>query len=151
VSNLQVAAWLMVVFCGIWTGGINVIAVDRLSVWNRMSIQEYAVAFRRLLFRVDPMMPILAILTLMPAIYFAIYADPLASKAGWVGVALVLLVVVASVSLAEPVNSKFRRFPEGTVPDGAERYRVFWRRFHICRNVAAIIAFACLAAAAVQA
>jgi uncharacterized membrane protein len=151
VSDLQIAAWLMVVFCGIWTGGINVIAVDRLSVWNRMSIQEYAVDFRRLLFRVDPMMPILAIVTLISAVYFAMYTNPLASKAAWIGAGLVLLVIIASVSLAEPVNSKFRRVPEGTVPEGADRYRVFWRRFHMCRNVAAIIAFACLAAAAVEA
>ena len=141
----------MVVFCGIWTGGINVIAVDRLSVWKRMTIQEYAVDFRRSLFRVDPMMPILAILTLIPAVYFAIYANPLASKAAWIGAGVVLLVIITSVSLAEPINSKFRRLPEGTVPEGADGYRVFWRRFHICRNVAAIIALAFLAAAAVEA
>jgi hypothetical protein len=116
-----------------------------------MSLQEYAVDFRRLLFRVDPMMPILAVLTIIPAVYFAIYASPLASKAAWAGAGLVLLVIVASVSLAEPVNSKFRRLPEGSVPDGAEGYRVFWRRFHILRNVVAIMSLACLVAAVVVA
>jgi len=151
MSNLQLSAWLMLIFCGLWTGGINVIAVDRLSVWKRMSVEEYAVDFRRHLLRVDPMMPILAVLTLIPAVYFATHAGPSASKAAWVGAGLVLLVIIASVSFAEPVNSKFRRLPEGTVPEGAERYRVFWRRFHTCRNVVAIVALVSLAAAAVMA
>jgi hypothetical protein len=31
--------------------------------------------------------------------------------------------VVASITIAEPINSKFRRLPEGQMPERAEHYR----------------------------
>ena len=54
-----------------------------------------------------------------------------------------------AVTIAEPINSKFRRLPEGQAPQRAEHYRTLWRRFHAVRNLAALAALACLAAAAV--
>jgi ferric-dicitrate binding protein FerR (iron transport regulator) len=60
-----------------------------------------------------------------------------------------VLVVVASITIAEPINSKFRRLPEGQAPQRAEHHRSLWRRFHAVRNLAALAALACLAAAAV--
>ena len=58
-----------------------------------------------------------------------------------------VLVVVASITIAEPINSKFRRLPEGQVPQRAEHYRTLWRSFHAVRSLAALAALACLAAA----
>jgi anti-sigma-K factor RskA len=49
--------------------------------------------------------------------------------------------------LAEPINSRFRRLPEGSVPRDAERLRVVWRRFHLVRTGLAVAAFACLVVA----
>ncbi|MDQ2789313.1 MAG: hypothetical protein DLM60_02840 [Pseudonocardiales bacterium] len=57
--------------------------------------------------------------------------------------------ILSSVVIAEPINSKFRRLREGQVPAAAEHYRTHWRRFHAIRNIAGIAGFACLAAAAV--
>src|SRR6516165_10639978 len=67
----------------------------------------------------------------------------------WAGIGFIVLVVVASITIAEPINSKFRRLPEGQMPERAEHYRTLWRRFHAARNLAALAALACLAAAAV--
>jgi len=67
----------------------------------------------------------------------------------WAGIGFIVLVVVASITIAEPVNSTFRRLPEGQMPEQAEHYRTLWRRFHAARNLAALAALACLAAAAV--
>jgi hypothetical protein len=53
----------------------------------------------------------------------------------------------SSLLIAEPMNSRFRRLPEGHVPDGAEQLRIRWRRFHQVRTLVAVAAFACLAAA----
>ena len=72
-----------------------------------------------------------------------------ATVLAWAGVGFIVLVVVASIAIGEPVNSKFRRLPEGQMPERAEHYRTLWRRYHAARNLAALAALACLAAAAV--
>jgi hypothetical protein len=59
-----------------------------------------------------------------------------------------VLVIIGSIAIAEPINSRFRRLPEGVAPSQAEGDRTAWRRFHIIRIVAALAAFATLAAAA---
>src|ERR1700722_6621359 len=62
---------------------------------------------------------------------------------------VVNFVVAGSIAIAEPINSKFRRLPEGQVPQWADHYRTLWRCFHAVRNLAALAALAFLAAAAV--
>jgi hypothetical protein len=47
---------------------------------------------------------------------------------------MIVAIIVASTTIAEPMNSKFRRLPEGQAPDGAERIRMTWRRFHVCAH-----------------
>lgn len=150
MSSVQISTWIMLVFCGLWAGGILVFAVERTNLWRRMSIEEYSIDFRRSLFRVDPMMPILNIVGVIAAIVFAWHQVGHAEWLAWIGVACMLLVVVISVTIAEPVNSKFRRLPEGQVPERAEYYRTFWRRFHLARTAVAMTALVCLSAATVS-
>jgi uncharacterized membrane protein len=149
MTTVQVSAWTMLVFCGLWTGGIMIFAVERTNLWRRMPIDQYAVDFRRSLFRVDPLMPILGIITAVAAAVFASKCGHSARILAWMGVILDALVIVISITIAEPINSKFRRLPEGQAPEMAEHYRVVWRRFHAWRTVVALGAFGCLAAAAV--
>ena len=108
-----------------------------------------AVDFRRSLFRVDTMMPILGVTAGAGATFFALNRSGAATALAWAGVGFIVLVVVASITIGEPINSKFRRLPEGQMPERAEHYRTLWRRFHAARNLAALAALACLAAAAV--
>jgi len=145
----QISAWMMLVSCGLWAGGILIFAVERTNLWRRMPIDQYAVDFRRSLLRVDPMMPILGVIAGAAATIFALQGDGAARGLAWAGLGFIVLVVVASVTIAEPINSKFRRLPEGKVPQRAEHYRTLWRRFHAARNLAALAALTCLAAAAV--
>jgi hypothetical protein len=98
---------------------------------------QYAVDFRRSLFRVDPMMPILGVIAGAAATIFAKQRSGAAGGLAWVGLGFIVLVVVASITIAEPINSKFRRLPEGQVPQRAGR------RFHAVRNLAALAALAC--------
>jgi len=58
----------------------------------------------------------------------------------WAGIGFIVLVVVASITIAESINSKFRRLLEGQMPERAEHYRTLWRRFHAARNLAALAA-----------
>ena len=143
------SAGIMLVSCGLWAGGILIFAVERTNLWRRMPIDQYAVDFRRSLFRVDPMMPILGVIAGAAAMIFALQRSGAATGLAWAGLVFIALVVVASITIAEPINSKFRRLPEGQVPQRAEHYRTLWRHFHSVRNLAALAALACLAAAAV--
>jgi len=92
---------------------------------------------------------LLGVLAGIAAGVFAAKSSGSARILAWVGLGLIALVVVASITLAEPINSKFRRLPEGQIPERAEQYRITWRRFHAWRTVTALAALACLAAAAV--
>ena len=101
----QISAWIMLVFCGLWAGGILIFAVERTNLWRRMSIDQYAVDFRRSLFRVDPMMPILGVIAGAAATIFALQRSGAAKGLAWAGLGFIVLVVVASITIAEPTST----------------------------------------------
>lgn len=137
----------MLVFGGLFSGAILIVAVERVDQWRRMPVEQYAVDFRRSLYRLDPLIPIIGVVSALGAIVFALRSDGGGSALAWIGVALIAVIMIASIVLAEPINSKFRRLPEGQAPEGAEQLRVTWRRFHLARTVVALSSFAVLSAA----
>jgi len=147
MSFVQVGTWLMLVSGGLWAGAILIFTVERTNLWARMSIEQYTVDFRRSLYRVDPLLPALGVISCGGAAVFALGSHGRAQLLGWISLALVAAVILCSIVIAEPINSKFRRLAEGQVPVGAEQYRARWRRFHAIRGVLALIGFACMAAA----
>lgn len=142
-------SWLMLVSSGLWSGGILIFAVERTNLWSRMPVAQYAVDFRRSLYRVDPLLPVLGGVGGAGAVAFAVTSGGRSALLAWVGCGLIVMVILASVVIAEPINSKFRRVAEWQVPADVERYRMRWCRFHAVRNVIALAAFGCLAAAVV--
>ena len=149
MTPTQLAAWVMLAFGGLYSGAILIYAVDRVHVWRQMPVDQYVVDFRRSLFRADPLIPIMGILCELGAVVFALNSTGRAAVLAWTGFALIALIMVASITLAEPINSKFRRLPEGQAPDRAEQLRISWCRFHRARTVVALGALACLVAASV--
>ena len=143
----RLAAWLMVMFGGLFAGGILIVAVERVNLWRRMPVDQYVIDFRRSLYRFDPLLPIMGTLSALGAVVFALNSEGHAAVLAWIGVALIAVIMISSIALAEPMNSKFRRLPEGQAPEGAEQLRITWRRFHCARTVVAVGALACLAAA----
>ena len=142
---MQSAAVVMLVVDGIWAGVIFTFAVERVSLWRRMPIAQYAVDFRRSLARVDPLQPILGVIAVIAAVVFALSASGSAAVWCWNGIALVVFVIIMSIALPERINSQFRRRPEGDVPPDAEALRTRWRGLHYTRTVPAIgsiVAFA---------
>lgn len=132
---------------GVWLGVAIADAVIRPSIWMRMSTVDFATDFRRHILRADPMQPILAILSTLCGVVLALRAETTTARLIWASVALMTAIIVASVTLAEPVNSKFRRLSEGTPPEGAEQLRAFWCRFHRVRTLVGGVAFTCLVVA----
>jgi hypothetical protein len=100
----QISAWIMLVSCGLWAGGILIFAVERTNLWRRMPIDQYAVDFRRSLFRVDPMMPSLGVIARAAATIFALQRSGAASGLAWAGLEFIVRVVVASITMGEPIR-----------------------------------------------
>ncbi|MBV8789784.1 MAG: DUF1772 domain-containing protein [Mycobacterium sp.] len=149
MTTTQLAAWVMLAFGGLYSGAILIYAVDRVHVWRQMPVDQYVVDFRRSLYRADPLIPIMGVLSALGAVVFALNSDSRAAVLAWIGFALIAVIMVASITLAEPVNSQFRRLPEGMAPDRVEQLRITWCTFHRARTVVALGALACLAAASV--
>ena len=149
MTTTQLAAWVMLAFGGLYSGAILIYTVDPVHVWRRMPIDQYVVDFRRSVYRADPLIPILGILSALGAVVFALNSVGRAAVLAWIGFALIALIMAASITLAEPVNSKFRRLPEGQVPDRVKQLRISWCRFRRARTVVALGALACLVAASV--
>ncbi len=148
MTLLHVTGWLAITFAGLFSGGIFFVAVERVNLWRRMPVDQYVVDFRRSLYRLDPLMPILGVVAALAAVAFALNTEVgRAAALAWVGVGLIAVIMVTSILLAEPINSKFRRLQEGQAPDGVDLLRVTWRRFHLARTAVALAALACLAAA----
>jgi hypothetical protein len=149
MTTTQLAAWVMLLFGGLFSGAILIYAVDRVYVWRRMPVDQYVVDFRRSVYRADPLIPVVGILSALGAVVFALHSAGRAAVLAWIGFALIALIMVASIMFAAPINSTFRRLPEGQAPDRVEQLRITWCRVHWARTVVALGAFACLAAASV--
>lgn len=139
--SLQAAIAVTMLAGGVWLGVIVAIAVERTSVWKRMPLEQYVVDFRRSVRRVDPMQPILSIVTALGALLLALKVDGVSRGLAWAGFGLIVVIIVGSVSIGEPINSKFRRREEGDAPDGAAVLRDRWIRFHWIRTYVAIASF----------
>ena len=145
----HLGAWLMVAFGGLFAGGIFYVAVERLNLWKRMPIDQYVVDFRRSVYRADLLMPIMGSISALGAVVFALNSAGRPATLAWLGIALIAVIMVSSIIFGEPINSRFRRLPEGQQPEGAEQLRIRWRRFHLARTGVALLSLACLAAATV--
>jgi hypothetical protein len=107
MTRTQISAWIMLVFCGLWSGGILIFAVERTNLWRRMPLEQYVVDFRRSLFRADPMMPILGVTAGAGATFFALNRSGAATVFAWAGIGFIVLVVVASITIAERSTRNF--------------------------------------------
>jgi hypothetical protein len=144
---LRLSTIVMLGAGGIFTGGVVWYAWERVWIWRRLELTAYAVDFRRSLRKADPALPILLVICAAAAGGFAWLTDGTARALASTGIGLLAIILVSSILLAEPINSQFRRRPEGVVPPDAERLRWRWRRFHLVRTALAVAAFAALVAA----
>ena len=129
-------AIIMLAAGGLFTGGLVWYAWERVWIWRRLSLDQFAVDFRRSVRRADPAMPIFLVVCGAAAGAFASLVEGGARTLALLGVGFLGVILVSSILVAEPINSQFRRRAEGAVPPGAERLRSVWRRFHLVRTPA---------------
>ena len=140
-TALRLSTVIMLGAGGLFTGGVVWYAWERVWIWRRLALPAYAVDFRRSVRKADPALPILLVIGAAGGGAFASLTDGTARMLAVGGVALLAVILVSSIILAEPINSQFRRLPEGTVPPNAEGLRRRWRRFHLVRTAIAFGAF----------
>jgi hypothetical protein len=132
---------------GLFTGGLVWYAWERVWIWRRLDLRDFAVDFRRSVRKADPAMPMLLVICGAAAGVFASIGEGPARTFALASIGQLAVILVGSIVVAEPINSQFRRLPEGVVPSHAERLRRRWRTFHLIRTCLGIAAFACLLAA----
>jgi hypothetical protein len=141
-ASLRLSMIVMLGAGGLFTGGIVWYAWERVWIWRRLTLAAYAVDFRRSVRKADPALPILLVICAAGAGAFSSLTDGTGRILSLAGVALLAVILVSSIILAEPINSQFRSRLEGTVPPDAESLRKRWRRFHLIRTALAVAAFA---------
>jgi hypothetical protein len=140
-TAVRISTVVMLGAGGLFTGGVVWYAWERVWIWRRLSLRAYAVDFRRSVRKADPALPILLVVCATGAGAFASVTDGAARALSVAGIALLAVILVSSIVLAEPINSQFRRLAEGIVPPDADRLRRRWRRFHLVRTALAVSAF----------
>ena len=144
---LRLSTIVMLAAGGIFTGGVVWYAWERVWIWRRQTLSDYAIDFRRSVRKADPAMPILLVICGLGAAGFASATDGVPQTLALAGIACLATILVSSVVIAEPINSQFRRRAEGDVPPAAERLRERWRRFHLIRTALAVTAYGLLVTA----
>jgi hypothetical protein len=147
-TSLRLATIVMLGAGGLFTGGVVWYAWERVWIWRRLPLAAYAVDFRRSVRKADPALPILLVICAGATATFATLSGGAGRTLALAGIALLAVILVSSIILAEPINSEFRRRPEGVVPPDADALRRRWRRFHLFRTVLAVSAFAACVTAA---
>ena len=135
---------LVLVPAAIWTGIVVFYAVERVNLWARMPVDQFVVDFRRSVHRADPVQPILAIVSIIGSVLYALTAGGLASLFAWIGAGLIAAVIAMSIALPERINSEFWRRDEGEAPPNAELLRTRWRTLHVMRTAPTVAALVSL-------
>lgn len=146
-AALRVSTIVMLAAGGLFTGGVVWYAWERVWIWRRLTLREYAVDFRRSVRKADPALPILLVSCGAAAAAFASLTGGAARALASASIGLLAVILVSSIVVTEPINSQFRRCPEGVVPPDANHLRRLWRRFHLIRTALAVAAFAFLVTA----
>lgn len=148
MDTLRVSTIVMLAAGGLFTGGVVWYAWERVWIWRRQTLVEYAIDFRRSVRKADPAMPILLVICGTAAAAFASGTGGASQTLALVAIGVLATILVSSVVIAEPINSQFRRRAEGDVPPDADALRRRWRRFHLVRTAMAVSAFMLLVTAA---
>ncbi len=151
MTTLEISAGTMLLFSGLWAGAVVAATVERAPIWALMPVDQYVVDFRRSLVRLGPLLAVMGLAAAASAVVFALHSSGAARSFSIAGVAGFVLVVLGSIVFVAPIESAFRRRPEGEIPDGALERRRFWRRFHTGRTLLVLATFACFVAAVLQA
>ena len=108
--------------------GHPLFAVERVNLWRRMPVDQYVIDFRRSLYRLDPLLPIMGTLSGLGAAVFAWNSEGRAAVLAWIGIALIAVIMVGSI-VCRADEFEVSAASRGPSARRAERLRITWRRF----------------------
>ena len=136
----------MLVFGGLFAGGVMSIAWERVPAWRGTELVEFRTAFAHTLRRVDRLQPALLTMSLISTAAFSIAADGTARTLAVLAAIGLLVVLVGSLAWLVPIQK--RLIANGSSPE-TERLRSSWLRGHLIRTVVALAALVLAVVAAV--
>ena len=103
-AALRLSTIVMLGAGGLFTGGVVWYAWERVWIWRRLALPDYAVDFRRSVRKADPALPILLVICAAGAGVFASLTGGAGRTLALAGLALLAVILVSSLILAEPVK-----------------------------------------------
>lgn len=148
-GELTPTEWMMVIFGGLWSGGVCFLAVERTRAWHAMSLEEFLPDFRVSVRFIDPLMPVCCITSALATAFFSHDSTGLAAMLGWFAVGITTGGAVGSGLVSAPPVLGILRAKADPSPIELAKGRKIIVACNVGRTVAAVLAFSCLSAAVV--
>jgi hypothetical protein len=139
-------AILMLLSGGLFTGGVTVIAWERVRVWHALPLPQFRPEFAATIDVADRVQPALLVASIVSTVGFAITASGTARWLALTGAAGLLATLIVSVAVLVPLQHRI--IASSGEEDGAvEAMRRRWLRGHLERSVLAVASFILVAMA----
>jgi hypothetical protein len=138
-------ALLMLVCGGLFSGGVAVIAWERVPAWRRMPVAQFRADFATAISRADRVQPALLVATIVATVGFVLTATGLSRTMALVGAAGFVLTLIGSVAILVPLQRRIIADSEHRLDLVALRGR--WLLGHLGRTLVGVTSFVLVAIA----
>ncbi len=144
---MNVWVFLMLVSSGLFSGGVTVLAWDRVSAWRSMPLDEFRTDFAGVVQRADRVQPGLLVVAIVASFGFGLTDSGAARILALIGASGLVATLIGSVAVLVPLQR--RMISSSSLETGAlERMRHRWFRGHLGRTVVGLASFLLVAMAA---
>ncbi len=138
-------ATLMVVTSGLFTGGVLVIAWERMPVWRALPLPQFRTDFATTIRIADRVQPALLLATILATVGFGVSGNGVARAFAFVGAAGFIVTLVASVAVLVPLQRRI--IASGEEASALEAMRHRWFLGHLGRSALSLASFLLVAIA----
>jgi len=132
--------FIMIIFGGLFAGGVLTIAWDRLPAWRDMETKAFKADFGRTIRVADRLQPILLVGTILATGVFSLDKDGIVQVLAWMAAGGFAATLAASVTILMPLQQRILSTDEPIT-----RMYAKWRQGHIGRTVLSLVSFTLLA------
>jgi FtsH-binding integral membrane protein len=145
----QLTASVLLIVDGLFTGVLWTLAIERVWIWREMDERAFADDFRNSIRRVDVVQPVFGLVATALAAYYAAKVSGSAQWLAFIGTALLVTVMVASVAVGVPLQKRLRapQPDDLDISSNVLEIRRVWCRMHLVRTACGVSAFALLVVA----
>lgn len=135
---MKVWAILMLVSSGLFSGGVTVIAWERIPVWRALPLPQFRIDFATTIRIADRVQPALLLASIVTTVGFGITANGAARTLAFVGAAGFVVTIAASGAVLVPLQ---RRIIAQSEDSALEAMRRRWFSGHLGRSALALASF----------